>query len=174
MSVCTREGLMLNSHPQLFCSLQSTNSQPPKGRDRLVREEDKRIKMFLRGRGSSLNTSNTQKNRENTTVTSTQRLLMWWAERPAASPRLSPSWISCDNELNTVFDPVQLSACCERPGIPCFAGITTSILRNPCGLGRRRQTRLKTDYTGLKKSFTAVSLTGVLPPRHRHLELLCL
>lgn len=40
--------------------------------------------------------------------------------RPAASPSLSPSWISRDNELNTIFDSLRSSACCERPGIPCL------------------------------------------------------
>lgn len=47
--LCIYERLMLNSHPQLFCSLGSTNPQTPKDRDRLVREKDKCIKMSLRG-----------------------------------------------------------------------------------------------------------------------------
>lgn len=117
--VCTCEGLMLNSHPQLFCSLGSTNPQPLKDRDRFVREE-KCIKMSLRGWGSSLNTANSPRDRANRAVTSTQRLLVPWAETVAASLSLSPSWISQDKEPNTVFDPFQSSACCERSGMPCL------------------------------------------------------
>lgn len=30
---------------------------------------------------------------------------------------------------------------------------------------------MKMDYTGLKKLFTALFLTGALPPRHRHLGI---
>lgn len=58
---------------------------------------------------------------------------------------------------------------------PSHTGTTTSALRNPGGLGARMQKRMKMDYTGLKKLFTALSLTGVLPPTHRRLlELLCI
>lgn len=114
------EGLMLKSHPQLFCSPGSTNPQPRKDRDGLVREGERCVQMPLRGWGSSLNTSDAQRDTANTAATSTQRLLVRWAERLATSPSLSPSWISHDNEPNTIFDPLWSSAWSERPGIPCL------------------------------------------------------
>lgn len=154
--VCTCEGLMLNSHPQLFCLPGSTNPQPPKDGGRHVREEDKCIKMSLRGWGSSLNTSYTWRDKENRAVTSTQRLLVWWAGRPATSLSWTPSWIPCDNEPNTIFDFLQPSACCERTGISCLHWETNSAFRNPCGRRTRRQMRMKMDYSGLKKLFTAL------------------
>lgn len=67
------------------CGAKITNPLPLRDRDRLVREEDKCIEMSPRGWGSFWNTSDSQRDRASSTVTFPQRLLVWWAERPARS-----------------------------------------------------------------------------------------